>query len=350
MQLSDLPPGGVTRLRWTSPLALAAAAERRGPGDPIVVLPGLTQPLGSSPAAIIDDVLARTVAIAFELFPAWLPEPESAPESGAILDRFTARSQAHRHDGAPGIGVALGALATAALRPESLVSFTELPAANRRGAIEYALTHGYGAPRAALALDVDRPVAPHQADALSVAAQWLARGGCAVWLLGPGSEPLDRFPQVDGPPVTVEPQARRSAHAVGLEPAPLFPPVAGRPHPASAAEQHLEHALAQEDWAAERVWNHAVDLGSLHPPVRVDLLFPAQRLVVEVDGPDHRSIEKYEADRRRDADLLLAGIRVLRLTNARIMDDLAESVAVIRTLVLASPELRRPPAHDATLQ
>ncbi|KXP05124.1 endonuclease domain-containing protein [Tsukamurella pseudospumae] len=341
MQLSDLPSGGVTRLRATSPLALAAAAERRGPEDPIVVFPGLTQPLGSAPSAIIEDVLARTVAVALELFPAWLPAADGAdgtdgaPESDGVLDRFAVRSLSHRHDGAAGLGTALGALATAALRPESIAAFTELPAADRRSAVEYALTRGYGAGRAALALVVDRLIAPHQADALSVGAQWLARGGCAVWLLGPGAAPLDRFPVVDGPPVPDDEDAWPTEHTVGFEPAPLYPPVAGRPHPASAAEKYLEQGLARVDWAAARHWNYAVDLGPLHPPVRVDLLFPQPRLVVEIDGPDHRSVEKYEADRRRDADLLLAGFRVLRLTNSRILGDLAESMSVIRTLVLS---------------
>ncbi|TWS19119.1 DUF559 domain-containing protein [Tsukamurella asaccharolytica] len=335
MQLSDLPTSGVTRLRGTSVSALASAAERRGPQDPVVVFPGLTQPLPSSPGAIIEDVLAREVAVALEVFPAWLPDPALAPESGGVLDRFAARELAHRHDGGPGIGTALGALATAALRPEAAGRFAELPAADRRGALEYALTRSYRAPSVALAIDVDRPVAAHLGDALSAAAQWLARGESTVWLLGPGAAPLDRFPLVDGPPVVDERDAGPSEFSVGLEPLPVFPPVAGRPHPASAAEQHLESGLLGQAWAASRHWNYAVDLGPLAPPVRVDLVFPHARLVVEIDGPDHRGVDKYEADRRRDADLLLAGFRVLRLTNARILGDLAESMEIIRTLVTA---------------
>lgn len=336
MQLSDLPGRGVARLRGTSAPALASAAERRGPQDPVVLFPGLTLPLPSSPAAIIDDVLARAVAVSFEVFPAWLPEPGRTPDTGAILDRFAARELAHRYDGSPGIGPALGALATAALRPESLSGFADLPAADRRGAIEYALTRSYHAPGIALAIDVGRPLPPHLGDALSVAAQWLARGESSVWLFGPGAAPLNRFPVVDGPTAVDEPRREPSEFTVGLEPLPAFPPVAGKPHPASAAEQRLERGLLGQAWAAARHWNYAVDLGPLARPVRVDLLFPQPRLVVEVDGPDHRTSEKYQADRRRDADLMLAGFRVLRLTNARIMDDLAESMSIIRTLVTAT--------------
>lgn len=336
VQLSDLPASGVARLRGTSASALASAAERRGPEDPVVVLPGLTLPLGSSPGAVIDDVLSRTTAVALELFPAWLPDAERAPESGAILDRFAARELGHRHDGVPGLGTALGALATAALRPSSSAAFTTLPAADRRDALEYALTRSYHAPRVALALDVDRPLAPHLGEALSAAAQWLARGESTVWLLGAGAAQLDRFAAVDGPPAAAEPRPEPSEHTAGLAPAPSYPPVAGRPHPASAAEQHLERGLAREQWAASRHWNYALDLGPLARPVRVDLLFPQPRLVVEIDGPDHRGADKYEADRRRDADLLLAGFRVLRLTNARILDDIEESMEIIRRLVLST--------------
>ncbi|MCS3778521.1 endonuclease domain-containing protein [Tsukamurella ocularis] len=336
MQLSDLPVRGVTRLRGTSAPALASAAERRGPQDPVVVFPGLPQPLPSSPGAIIDDVLARAVAVAFEVFPAWLPDPAISPESGGILDRFAARELTHRHDGGAGIGTALGALATAALRPESGRGFAELPAADRRDALEYALTSSYHAPSVALAIDVERPLPPHLGDALSSASRWLARGNSTVWLFGPGAAPLDRFPVVDGPPVVVEPRREPSEFTVGLEPLPAFPPVAGKPHPASAAEQRLERGLLSQAWAGARHWNYAIDLAPLARPVRVDLLFPQPRLVVEVDGPDHRATEKYEADRRRDADLMLAGFRILRLTNARIMDDLAESLSIIRTLVTAT--------------
>lgn len=338
MRLSDLPTRGVTRLRGTSATALSAAADRRRPEDPIVVLPGLSTPIPSSPAAIIEDVLARAVVIAFELFPAWLPDRRCTPASAGVLDVTAARALSHRHDGDPGAGVALGALATAALRPQSLGAFRELPTADRRNALEYALTRSYGATRLAVALVLDEPVSPHLTDALAVAAQWLARGGSAVWLLGPGTAPIDRFPVFDGPPRTVELPEPPSMDLARLIPAPSFPPISGRPHPASGAEAALERGLAATAWAAQRQWNHTVDLGASHPPVRVDLLFQEPQLVVEVDGADHRTPDKYEADRRRDADLMVAGYRVLRLTNTRILTDLSDALAVIRTLVV--PETR----------
>ncbi len=331
MQLSELPAHGVVRLLGTSSSALASTAERRGPQDPVVVFPGLTLPLPSSPGAIIEDVLARLAAIAFEVFPAWLPGRERVDEPGVL----GAAGSVARLDGDPWIRTALDALALAALRPQTLARFTELPAAHRRDALDCALARSFHAPRVAIAIDVDRPLPPHRGEALAAAAQWLARGGGPVWLLGAGAATLDRFPAVDGPPVIAQPPAEPSEYTVGLVPAPWFPPVAGKPHPASAAEQCLERGLVSQAWAAARHWNYAVDLGAEYRPVRVDLLFPQPRLVVEVDGPGHRANDAYEADRLRDADLMLAGFRVLRLTNARILGDVAESLAIIRRLVVS---------------
>jgi very-short-patch-repair endonuclease len=51
----------------------------------------------------------------------------------------------------------------------------------------------------------------------------------------------------------------------------------------------------------------------------VDFHWPAQRLVVEVDGyAFHRSRTAFERDRERDAALQLAGLRVLRVTHRRV--------------------------------
>jgi very-short-patch-repair endonuclease len=52
---------------------------------------------------------------------------------------------------------------------------------------------------------------------------------------------------------------------------------------------------------------------------RVDFFWPHARLVVEVDGYEfHKSRAQFEADRRRDAKLMIAGYRVLRVTQQRI--------------------------------
>ncbi len=53
-----------------------------------------------------------------------------------------------------------------------------------------------------------------------------------------------------------------------------------------------------------------------------DLLWPAQRLVVEVDGyAFHASRDAFEADRRRDAAFAAAGFRVMRVTWRHLTDE-----------------------------
>jgi very-short-patch-repair endonuclease len=114
-----------------------------------------------------------------------------------------------------------------------------------------------------------------------------------------------------------------------------FPALAGRPHPASAAEQRLEDHLSRCEWAAGRVWNQLHPGDTLERSIRVDLMWPELRCAVEIDGPDHRGCLKYADDRRRDNTLVLAGFSVLRFTNAEVADDPARVAATIATLLTA---------------
>jgi len=73
----------------------------------------------------------------------------------------------------------------------------------------------------------------------------------------------------------------------------------------------------------------------------VDLLWPEQRLVVEVDGyAFHSTRAAFERDRRRDADLQAAGYRVIRVTWRQIAE---EPEAVVATLALAYGQRSRGP-------
>lgn len=54
----------------------------------------------------------------------------------------------------------------------------------------------------------------------------------------------------------------------------------------------------------------------------VDALWPAQRLIVELDGfAFHQHRAAFERDRARDASLQAAGYRVIRLTHRRLQED-----------------------------
>jgi very-short-patch-repair endonuclease len=63
-------------------------------------------------------------------------------------------------------------------------------------------------------------------------------------------------------------------------------------------------------------------------PYIVDFYCHAARLVVEIDGSPHRLQQGY--DRVRDDYFRRHGIRVLRLSNASVRNDLASVIAEIR--------------------
>ena len=75
----------------------------------------------------------------------------------------------------------------------------------------------------------------------------------------------------------------------------------------------------------------------------VDAVWDAQRLVVEVDGRKFHDIApRFERDRRKDADLMLAGYRVLRITWRRLTREPDQVVATIAAaLALADDERSR---------
>lgn len=66
----------------------------------------------------------------------------------------------------------------------------------------------------------------------------------------------------------------------------------------------------------------------------VDAVWRDQKLVVEIDGYGyHRSRQQFEADRRRDAKLQVAGYRVIRLTQERIDHEPWAVAAQLRKLL-----------------
>jgi very-short-patch-repair endonuclease len=68
----------------------------------------------------------------------------------------------------------------------------------------------------------------------------------------------------------------------------------------------------------------------------VDFLWPAQRLVVEVDGwESHRTRSAFEEDRRRDARLAVLGYEVLRFTWRQVERDARGVAETIRALLRA---------------
>jgi very-short-patch-repair endonuclease len=69
----------------------------------------------------------------------------------------------------------------------------------------------------------------------------------------------------------------------------------------------------------------------------VDALWRRERVIVELDGfAFHKSRAQFEADRRRDAKLMVAGYRVLRVTQRRLQNEPEAVLAEIRALLSAA--------------
>jgi hypothetical protein len=161
------------------------------------------------------------------------------------------------------------------------------------------------------------------------ALEWCRRHGAAVVALlaeEPAQEaPWDRLLHgalmVEQSPV--EPAARR-----------LILPSSDMTSRGSAIERRMREALrAAPDLAGLFEDEITLQLGSLGPTPRVDLLWRDGKVVVELDGAEHERDPNYGADRHRDYELLVAGYLVLRLTNAEVELDLSRSLEKVRRVV-----------------
>ena len=70
----------------------------------------------------------------------------------------------------------------------------------------------------------------------------------------------------------------------------------------------------------------------------VDAFWPAHDLVVEVDGYDYHSTRQaFERDRRKDAALIVAGYRVVRVTGRRLRHEPHSVSAQLGALLTVRP-------------
>ncbi len=98
--------------------------------------------------------------------------------------------------------------------------------------------------------------------------------------------------------------------------------------------EHADAASRLETAALRLIERHRLKRPSVNVPVGpyvIDLLWPRQRLAVELDSRAHHlTPQHFESDRRRDADLLAAGYRTLRFTWRHVHDDPEWVVARLR--------------------
>ncbi|WP_406069137.1 endonuclease domain-containing protein [Micromonospora sp. NBC_01638] len=332
------PMRRVSHLPGADPELLRVALDPLPPAAPAVMhyRPTVVGPLGD----LVDALLDQLDTAALAMFPRWLAGADRFETDGtlgvAAVRALAARTAAHsRH-----FGPFLGDLAERGLRgPRQPAGRSRFAAEVRAAGLARVIAASYD--REDCVLLVALPdLGPDAERTLVAAAEWLVRhGGFTVWLAG---GPLRHADRVRSVPLVVPAQFAALADAAdriidpvaGPESTVLaWPPIAGVPRGDSAAEQALERALAPHDWARGRRWNQTYEWHVLGATYRLDLFWPAEGLAVEVDGPEHRGRIAFANDRRRDVQLQLLGLDVLRFTNEQVLSDASAAVDGIRRLL-----------------
>jgi very-short-patch-repair endonuclease len=179
---------------------------------------------------------------------------------------------------------------------------------------------------------------PARIHALARAAEWLAsQATAAVTLVLPevwrGKSELDIVSYDSIAWESIEPTDEDEQPLPTDGPRILVEPTIGEPHPASRAEQKLFEVLTRDRALGCLFQFNRRVVAFENQPYRVDLLCQKYRIVVEIDGMEHRSAKKYRNDRDRDYRLLLAGYLTLRLTNEDILDDITLALQKLRNVV-----------------
>ncbi len=343
VQWWTVPPARqVSYLSGADPELLGIALDPLPATAPAVVQfrPATGGPLGDQVTLILDELDRAAVA----LFPRWLagaerldgPQGLGVPAVRAVAEKVAARSSA--------FGPFLADLAERSLRAqagEPAGRRASFPAEVRATGLGRVIADAYGRESIALLIEVPEGLRPVDERALTSAAEWLAHHGrLTVWLAGAALQVVDRVRTV---PITLPDYLTQLAGAPGAvdhtlpepssEPVLRYPPLSGTPRIDSPSEQALERALAPHQWAHGRRWNHVYQWHILGRPYRLDLFWPAEGIVIEVDGPEHRGRLQFADDHQRDVQLQLLGHYVLRFTNEDVLGDAHSVVLKIRQLL-----------------
>jgi very-short-patch-repair endonuclease len=126
----------------------------------------------------------------------------------------------------------------------------------------------------------------------------------------------------------------RRTNAVAEEHKSLCWPINGVPYPFSPGKQALAGRLAWDpELAGLFEFNQKVT--TVHASqYLVDLLWPAGKIIVEVDGYKyHGNRAAFSQDRYRDYELVISGYTVLRLPHDEVVGDVMLAVEKIRDIV-----------------
>ncbi|MFG1914873.1 endonuclease domain-containing protein [Micromonospora sp. NPDC048898] len=336
------PTRRVSHLPAVDPEVLRVALDPLPPAAPAVVhyRPTAVDSLGD----LVADVLDQLDTAARAMFPGWLPDAARLETEGTLGSAAVRALAARAAARSPHFGPFLADLAERALRgPRQPAARSRFAPGVRAAGLARVIAEAYD--REGCVLVIALPDLGEDAErTLVAAAEWLVRhGGCTVWLAG---GPLRHADRVRSVPIQLPARftnlagatdpATATATATAAEHAPTvlaWPPIAGLPRGDSAAEQALERALAPHDWARGRRWNHTYEWHLLGTSYRLDLFWPVEGLAVEVDGPEHRGRIAFANDRRRDVQLQLLGLDVLRFTNEQVLTDAPAVVDGIRRLL-----------------
>lgn len=325
---AGLPVGRVIRLVGATSDEIARSLSPLPEHAPAVLT--LRARPATSPAEVVATVLGELDAMAVHLFPDWLPGGRDIRGPGgagvaAVRSLALRTASTSQHFGPFLADLAVGALTGRPVTPGKFAPEV------RAAGLARVIATSYGRSHTALLVHVPNDFPVLVDPALVNGYEWLAdRARIGIWLTGrplavAGGGPI---------PVTVDvTDLVRHRSPEPVTPSSAYPAVAGRPHPGSKAEQALEQALARCDWTSGRAWNQTHQTHRLANPVRVDLLWAAEKCVVEIDGPEHRAELRYAADRRRDVQLQLHGYAVLRFTNDQVMYDIDTVLSQIGQLV-----------------
>ena len=327
--------GRVVRLSGAAPEAIELAIDPLPAGAPAIVT--YRAAAAGSPAGLVEAILRELEQVAIEVFPAWLPDAQGIETSGGAAVPAVRALALRLGAGSSHFGPFLADLAEQALRRRG--GAPRFSPEVRVVGLARVLAASFGRSRTALLVHVPDDLSPAGEEVLVAAGEWLANhGGLGVWLSGAPLTTVDRVSAVTvaltadlaslaGP----APGLRERGRAAAV----TYPAVAGLPHPSSPSERALEAALAPCSWAAGRGWNQTYQSHPLANPIRLDLWWPVERCVVEVDGPEHCAPPRFASDRRRDVRLQLDGFAVLRFTNDQVADDVTAVVSQIEQLLRA---------------
>jgi very-short-patch-repair endonuclease len=287
----------------------------------------------SSPETLIEETLNLFAETLLSLWPTWFEEERFSACRDDALGREAVKILAEAAArGVEGLSPAFAGTAARLALAGRLPRDTRLAPALELAQLARAI-NPLGLSLIADLREADdkaRPVILH-------ALEWVARqlnGGVAVLFAQapPDAPPYDRFSYgarrlADDTPIE-EPDQKPNTACVS---AGWLAPWRGAPHPLSETEKRIAAAIAGDiELAPLFSFNQTVQTVRGGSP-RVDLLWAAGKLVVELDGfADHGQFHAFAADRHRDYELMLSGYAVLRLTNEEIALDLAKAIEKIR--------------------